>query len=158
LGAGRQEPEEEPGAGDLVSGWHRAMAALGLWKKHHCRRLAAVIQKGTKMRQIVIDELRMEEKKKVEEFLRRHAKPGPMEGIFWLPVPPALWSEVQQGHADCAPYSLAIEVGEAAVSFELLVRTQATLHCACIGYATAAQRDYLLGFIDRMLAEQGIRA
>lgn len=120
--------------------------------------LPAVVQEGMKMRQIVIDELRREEKEKIEEFLRHNAKPGPMGGIFWLPVPPALWSEVQQVHTDCAPYSFAVEIGEAAVSFELLVRTQATLHCSCIGYATAAQRDYLLGFIDRMVAEQGVRA
>lgn len=110
------------------------------------------------MRQIVIDELRTDERGKIEEFLRHQAKPGPMAGIFWLPVPPALWSEVQQAHADCAPYFFAIEISEAAVSFELLVRTQATLHCSCIGYATAAQRDYLLGFVDRMVAEQGLRS
>ncbi|MEJ2032183.1 MAG: hypothetical protein P8Y63_03905 [Deltaproteobacteria bacterium] len=110
------------------------------------------------MRQIVIDELRRGEKEKAEEFLRRRADPGPMAGIYWLEVPSELWGEGQQGHAGCAPFYFAIEVGEAAVSFELLVRTQATLHCSCIGYATAPQRDYLLGFIDRMLAEQGIRA
>lgn len=110
------------------------------------------------MRQLVIDELRADEKARIEEFLCRHAEPGSMAGIFWLPVPPALWGEGQEGHTDCAPFYFAVEVGETAVAFELLVRTQTTLHCSCIGYATDAQRDYLLGFIDRMLIEQEIRA
>ncbi|MDA8163635.1 MAG: hypothetical protein M0017_01190 [Desulfobacteraceae bacterium] len=110
------------------------------------------------MRQIVIDELRTEEKEKIEEFLRNQAKPGPMAGIFWLPVPSILLNEVQEAHSKCGPYSFAIEVGEASVSFELLVRTPASLHCSCIGYATAAQRDYLLGFLDRMVAELEIKS
>jgi hypothetical protein len=109
------------------------------------------------MRQIVLDELRAEEKESVEAFLRQHAEPASMAGIYWLPVPSALLGEGQQGHPACSPFYFAVEVGEAAVSFELLVRSQSTLHCSCIGYATPSQRDYLLSFIDRMVTEQGLK-
>jgi hypothetical protein len=110
------------------------------------------------MRQVVIDEMHGEEKKKAEEYLARTAEPGPMTGIYWLQVPPDLWSEIQQQHAACGPFYFAIESREAALSFELLVRSQTTLHCSCIGYATPAQRDFLLRYIDRMVTEEGIRA
>jgi hypothetical protein len=110
------------------------------------------------MRQIIVDEMSGEEKKKAEDYLARTAEPGPITGIYWLRVPADLWSEIQQQHAACGPFYFAIESREAALSFELLVRSQSTLHCSCIGYATSAQRDFLLRYIDRMAAEEGIRA
>jgi hypothetical protein len=110
------------------------------------------------MRQLIIDELNNEEREKLIKFLKRTAEPGPIADIFWLPLPPDLWSEDQQSHVGCAPFSFAIEVNEAAVSFELLVRSQAALHCSCIRYATGAQRDFLLAYIDRLVNEEGIRA
>jgi hypothetical protein len=110
------------------------------------------------MRQVVIDEMKGEEKKKAEEYLARTAEPGPITGIYWLQVPPDLWSDIQQQHGACGPFYFAIESREAAISFELLVRSQTTLHCSCIGYATIAQRDFLLHYIDSMVREGEIRA
>jgi hypothetical protein len=45
-----------------------------------------------------------------------------------------------------------------AVSFEMLVRSQTTLHCSCIAQATQAQRDFVLRFADKMLREEKVRA
>jgi hypothetical protein len=110
------------------------------------------------MRQIVIDELRNEERKKAEEYLARTTAPGPMTGIYWLRLPQDLLSEIQGQHAECAPFYFAIESREGAISFELLVRSQTTLHCSCIGYATRAQRNFLLEYMDQLLTAEGIRA
>jgi hypothetical protein len=110
------------------------------------------------MRQVVVDQLSREEEKKALKYLERKARPGPVAGIFWLPLPSELWSEDQQAHAACGPFYFAVEIQENAISFELLVRSHSTLHCSCIGYATGPQRDFLLRFIDQWVAEEKIRA
>jgi hypothetical protein len=110
------------------------------------------------MRQILIDDLSREEWAVVDNFLKRNAKPGPIDGMYWLPLPAALLTDIQQQHGDCGPYCFGIELGEAAVTFELLVRSQGKLHCDCIAYATPEQRALLLAFVDRLVAEERIRA
>ncbi len=110
------------------------------------------------MRQFVIDDLTVEELAVVDNYLKRTAKVGPIDGMFWLPVPPDLHGGAQEGHEDCGPFYFGIEVHEKAVTFELLVRSQSNLHCSCITYATPAQREFLLGFVDRMLSEEAIKA
>lgn len=110
------------------------------------------------MRQYVIDQLSREERANIESFLKRTLKPGPMRGIFWIEVPQDLLSGEQLTHDECGPYFFGVELGEEAVVFELLIRSQTNLHCSCIAYATMAQRDFVLRFIDRMLDEEKIRA
>jgi hypothetical protein len=51
-----------------------------------------------------------------------------------------------------------VEVERDSVRFELLVRSQANLHCSCIAYATPVQRQFVLDFIDGMINEELISA
>ena len=110
------------------------------------------------MRQIVIDELSPMEKDNIDSFLKRNLKQGLMIGLYWLPIPADLLSPTQQEHSGCGPYHMGIEVERDKVRFELLVRSETNLHCTCIAYATAKQRQYVFDFIDRMLEEEHIRA
>jgi len=110
------------------------------------------------MRQLLIDDLSVEERANIDNYLKRTVRPGLIEGMYWLDLPDDLFGEAQQGHGDCGPFYFGIEIGKDSVSFELLVRSQTNLHCSCIGYATEGQRSYLLKFIDRMLAEEMIKA
>jgi len=110
------------------------------------------------MRQFVVDELTALERDNLDSYLKRNLKPGPVEGIFWLPLPSDLLSEAQQGHGKCGPFYFAVDLAENRVCFEMLVRSSATLHCTCIAYATAVQRQFVLDFIDRMLDEERIKA
>jgi len=110
------------------------------------------------MRQFVIDELSREERDNLDNYMKRSLKLGGMEGMFWLPVPDDLLAEAQQGHAECGPFFFGLELAEKKLIIELLVRSQSNLHCSCISYATKAQRDYLLGFVDSMLHEEQIKA
>jgi hypothetical protein len=110
------------------------------------------------MRQYRIDQLSREEKANIENYLKRTLKPSPVESIYWLEVPPDLLSADQRGHENCSPFFFAVELEEDAVSFELLVRSQTNLHCSCIAYASAAQRDFVLRFVDKLLLEEQIRA
>ena len=110
------------------------------------------------MRQFLIDQLSREERANIDSYLKRALKPGPLAGLYWLPVPDDLLAAAQQGHAACAPFYLAVMLEEEALRFELLVRSKTNLHCSCIAHATPAQRDFVLAFADQLLQEEKIRA
>jgi len=110
------------------------------------------------MRQYVIDQLSREERANIENYLKRTLQPGPVAGVFWIEVPQDLLSEDQRRHDECAPFFLGVELTAEAVCFELLVRSQTNLHCSCIAYASAAQRDFVLRIADKMVQEELIRA
>jgi len=110
------------------------------------------------MRQIVIDEITREERDNIDSYLKRTIISGPMEGMYWLPVPQDLLAEAQHGHEACGPFYFGVELCEKSVVFEMLVRSQSNLHCSCISYATPSQLDYLLRFIEIMVSEERIRA
>ena len=120
---------------------------------------AEYLQKEEKgMRLYKIDQLSREEQANIESYLKRTLLPGPMEGVFWLQVPQDLLSAEQRGHEDCGPFFFAVELEAEAVNFELLVRSQTNLHCSCLRYASQAQRDFVLQFIDTMLQVEQVRA
>ena len=110
------------------------------------------------MRQFVIDDLSAQERDNLNTYLKKTLKPGPMEGMFWLQLPDDLWSESQQGHGDCGPFYFGVELSKDKLIAEFLIRSESNLHCSCIAYATPAQRDFLLSFIDTMVAEEHISA
>jgi hypothetical protein len=106
------------------------------------------------MRQFVIDELSPMERDNIDSYLKRSIKRGPMIGLYWIQLPDDLLSATQLDHKDHGPFHLAVELTNTAVKFELLVRSQVNLHCACIAHATAAQRQFVLDFIDKMVTEE----
>ena len=110
------------------------------------------------MRQYRIDQLSREERLNIESYLKRTLAPGPVEGVFWLEVPQDLLGNEQRGHEECGPFFFAVELEPEAVCFEMLVRSQTNLHCSCLAYASNAQRDFVLRFVDKMLQEEQIRA
>jgi len=110
------------------------------------------------MRQYKIDELSREERANIESYLMRTLMPGPVEGVFWIAVPQDLLGTEQRAHEDCAPFFIGVVLEDEAVYFEMLVRSRTNLHCSCIAYATTAQRDFVLRFVDKMLQEESIRA
>ncbi|MEE4242169.1 MAG: hypothetical protein V2I36_11940 [Desulfopila sp.] len=98
------------------------------------------------------------ERDNIDSYLKRSLKPGPMIGLYWLEIPPDLLAAAQQEHKQCGPFYCGVEVEKEQVRFELLVRSNANLHCSCIAHATTAQRNFVLDFIDRMVEEEHIRA
>lgn len=110
------------------------------------------------MRQLVVDQLSLEERLNLESYLKRKLRPGQMDGVFWLELPHSLWGEAQRGHDLCAPFFFGVELEESRVVFELLIRSSSNLHCSCISYPEPAQREFVLAFFDEMLAGEHIRA
>lgn len=110
------------------------------------------------MRQFVIDDLSPMERDNIDSYLKRHLKQGPMIGLYWIILPENLLTEIQKEHTDCSPFYCGVEVQKSSVCFELLVRSNAHLHCDCIAHATAPQRQYVLDFLDTMLDKELIRS
>ncbi|MCF8055545.1 MAG: hypothetical protein K9K37_02780 [Desulfocapsa sp.] len=110
------------------------------------------------MRQFVIDDLSPMERDNIDSYLKRNLKQGPMIGLYWIVVPEGLLTDIQKEHTDCSPFYFGVEVEKDLVRFELLVRSNAHLHCDCIAHATAEQRQYVLDFLDTMLNEELIRS
>jgi len=106
------------------------------------------------MRQILVDELSFLERDNIESYLKRTLPAGPIEGVFWLMLPPDLLGPAQIDHQACAPFAVSVVLEENSLRFELLVRSQTNLHCSCIAWATPLQRQFIMDFADRLLAEE----
>jgi len=114
------------------------------------------------MRQYQLDEISKRDIPRVRDYLHGHAVASSLEDIWWVDLPEDLLSPTQFSHPDCRPFRFAVEVGEMEVGdsfvrFEFLIRSRQTMRCACIGYATRAQRDFILAFADRLVEDLALR-
>ena len=109
------------------------------------------------MRQYMLDEISRNDIPRVREYLQEHAIAAGLEGIWWVDLPEDLLSPEQFSHRDCRPHRFAVELGDNFVRFEFLIRSKQTMRCTCIGYATRPQRDFILAFADRLVAELALR-
>ena len=108
------------------------------------------------MKQYLIDELRLEDYKKFKTYLDENIKQSPVEGLYWIPLAPEHLAASQAGHSACGPHYLALELQEDRIACELLVRAEQVIRCSCIGYATQAQRNWLIDYIDAILEKLDI--
>jgi hypothetical protein len=102
------------------------------------------------MKQYVIDELRPEDHHKVKQYLDEHYGPVEMGGIYWIQLAAEKLTEIQQQHADCQPFYVAVELRKDQLALELLVRTKRRVRCACIGYAAGNQRTWMMDLVDTL--------
>lgn len=100
------------------------------------------------MKQYVIDELRAKDYESLKTYLPKHYGPAVVDGIYWIPLENGLLTDIQKAHRACQPHYFAVELAENRLALELLVRTQSILRCDCIGYATEAQRNWLIACVD----------
>lgn len=116
------------------------------------------------MRSYLIEDLVEDDLKKIAEALNELEMRGPLDGIYYLPLPGELLQREQQDHlGECGPYFMALELVEGAsemsecqVKLELLVRARNKIRCSCVVYATPKQRRHMIDYLDRFLAELGI--
>ena len=102
------------------------------------------------MKQYVIDELRTGEYQALKTYLDEHYGPAAMDGIYWIPIPPEMLTDIQSEHAACRPQYFALELDGSRLASELLVRSKNRVRCDCIAYATDNQRNWLIRLIDNM--------
>jgi hypothetical protein len=103
------------------------------------------------MKQYVIDQLRESDFDQIKAFLDQHAEGTSLDGIYWVDLPPALYTEMQREHSRCQPFYFAIHLTWNDVAFELLIRSRQVIRCRCIAYAAPQQRDYIIDFAERIL-------
>ena len=108
------------------------------------------------MRQYYIDELSFLERDNLDSYLKRTLKSGPIGGVYWLEVPQDLLAPAQLEHPDCGPFYFSVVLEDTDIRFEFLVRSSHNMHCSCIGWATPAQRRFVMAFVDNMLEEEMI--
>ncbi|WP_419787919.1 hypothetical protein [Pseudodesulfovibrio sp.] len=115
------------------------------------------------MRTYLVDDLYEDDFAKIVKALDDIKLNGPLEGIYYLPLPEDLLDSEQKDHlAECGPYFMALEtvkgVSESHIRLELLVRGRKKIRCSCITYATAAQRKHMIEYLDQFIEDLGISA
>jgi hypothetical protein len=105
------------------------------------------------MKQYVLDEIARPDLARIKQYLDEKAQPAGLEGIWWVELGKEQLSEAQLAHPDCQPHCLAVELGRDHLKFEFLIRSRRIMRCSCIGYATRPQRDWIMDFADRLVAD-----
>ena len=103
------------------------------------------------MKQYLVDELRLEDYKKIKAYLDKTVKRAPMEGLYWVPLSEDVLTGIHADHTGCGPHYFALELQEDRLACEFLVRAEQTIRCNCIRYARPEQRTWLIEFIDAVL-------
>ncbi|MBM4294107.1 MAG: hypothetical protein FJ126_04285 [Deltaproteobacteria bacterium] len=109
------------------------------------------------MRQYLLDEIRKPDLPRLRDYFNEHAIAAGLEGIWWVDLPEDLLSPQQFDHRDCRPFRFAVELGDDFVRFEFLIRSRETMRCACVGYATRPQRDFILAFADKLVEKLSLK-
>jgi hypothetical protein len=109
------------------------------------------------MKQYLLDEIPREDISRVRDYLNHHAIAAGIADIWWIDLQEDLLSPEQFDHRDCRPHRFAVEVGDDFVRFEFLIRSLQTMRCSCIAYATRQQRDFIMGYADRLVEELALR-
>ncbi|MDR2354210.1 MAG: hypothetical protein LBF22_13845 [Deltaproteobacteria bacterium] len=103
------------------------------------------------MKILVLDELRSEEIIKIGAYLKEMTNPGPIEGVFWLPVPEHILTKKQKVlEYSVGPYKMFIELKKNSVHFELLVRSEKISNEGG-GGANINQAIYVFSIVDEMV-------
>lgn len=116
------------------------------------------------MRSYILEDLSEDDLKKIAASLDEMQLRGPLDGIYYLPLPEDLFQAEQNAHKDdCGPYFMALELvsgpsemSECHVRLELLVRARNKIRCSCVTYATPEQRRHMIDYLDQFLDELGI--
>ena len=109
------------------------------------------------MRQYLLDEIRKNDLPRLRDYLMGHARASGLADIWWVDLPEDLLSPDQFEHRDCRPYRFAVELGDDFVRFEFLIRSEKTMRCSCLDYATRPQRDFILTFADRLVEDLSLK-
>ena len=110
------------------------------------------------MRSYLIEDLTQDDFKTVVKAFDELELQGPLEGIYYLPLPVELLQQEQVDHQEeCGPFFMALEciegVEECQLKLELLVRARCKIRCSCVTYATPDQRRHMIEYLDQFIDE-----
>jgi hypothetical protein len=108
------------------------------------------------MKQYVVDELRLEDYRKLKTHLDNQLGRAGLDGLYWKPMDDTLLTDTQAAHTGCAPFCVALVLTQESLICELLVRTRNRIRCECIAYATPGQLNWLVAWLDKVFSELDI--
>ena len=108
------------------------------------------------MKQYIVDELRPADQEKIGKILGEKFGWPVMDNLYWLPLDPDHYSNIQAEHKTCQPFYFALELTPESLACELLVRTKSRVRCDCIAYATEGQRNWLIHLVDDLFEQAEI--
>lgn len=108
------------------------------------------------MKQYVIDEIRPGDFKALKSYLDEYYGPARVNGIYRLPMDPAVYSPCQKSHTDCHPLYFSLELKPDALCCEFLVRTDSRVRCDCMASADVEQRNWLIEVVDAIFERLSI--
>lgn len=109
------------------------------------------------MKQYVIDELRFPDFEKIKAHLDENHVSSEVDQLYWIALDDEILTPVQVAHKECYPFYFAADLETDRISFEFLIRTKNRVRCGCMGYATEAQRNWIIQTVDVMLDRLDIR-
>ena len=110
------------------------------------------------MKQYVVDELRPRDHDMLEAYLNENLDFAGLDGLYWKPIEEALLTSTQASHTHCKPLFFALTLTSESLICELLVRTRNRMRCDCMGYATTAQRNWIVEWTEIIFKELGVIA
>ena len=110
------------------------------------------------MRSYLIEDLTEADLEKVVNAFNDLGFRGPIDDIYYLPVPDELLQDEQKAHmGECGPYFMGLEtiagIDESSLKLELLVRARNKIRCSCVTYATPEQRRHMIDYLDQFIDE-----
>lgn len=109
------------------------------------------------MRTYTVDELTEEDIGKLSAYLSEINLQSSVQGMFWLPIPLNLHTDLQKSHLEeCGAYCLALELGKGAIHLEFLVRAKGKMRCECMCFASPALREHMINYLDGVLSSLGV--
>lgn len=110
------------------------------------------------MRSYLVEDIFDEDYDKIRDALNELEVNGPIEDIYYLPLPQSLLQQEQKDHlTECGPYFMALETVQVpagnSLKLEMLVRGKNKMRCSCICYATPEQRRHMIEYLDQFIEE-----
>ncbi len=110
------------------------------------------------MRSYLIEGLEEQHVEKLSEYLSSMHLQGSMPGLFWLPIPQVMQTELQHEHQqNCGPYVMGFDIERDSARLEFLVRAKNALHCNCVAYASPELQMHMMRYVEELLEKLEIK-
>ena len=108
------------------------------------------------MKYYLFDEISTEDMNRIEELLKQNCASSGIDKLYWVELPERYFNAIQANHKDCQPYLFPIEIGKDWIKAELFVRTIKDFSCDCSDYCTKDQREFILDYMDNIIADMNV--
>ena len=105
------------------------------------------------MKWYLIDEINKTELAAVKDYLKQHMLRSGLENVLWLQLPDLHYNVLQKTHRECAPFYIAVELGNEWVRYELFVRSMNTMGCECCSFCTQSQMEWVITEAEKMFSD-----